>query len=127
MAKKGKYERNNKLQYKGEALATFCRRTGTNYNQVYNKIIRGYTIEQAIDMIHNIHNQPTDTVIPCRYCKHTGVKILTVEDKDGDIFYAQCTHCHKWNPYEFPAITKRTAIQAWNYANSSQKGKVRTY
>lgn len=34
------------------------------------------------------------------------------------LFYAQCTRCNKWDPYQFLGSTPRVAIEQWNLYNS---------
>lgn len=48
-------------------------------------------------------------------CIHCGglPKIVNVTD----LFYVQCM-CGRWNPYQFVGITKKTAIEQWNFENA---------
>lgn len=52
----------------------------------------------------------------CRYCKNPGI-VVPVDD----LFYARCTHCNKWSPYEFLGTTRVNAIKNWNEFNMPKK------
>lgn len=82
----------------------------------------------------------TDSMIPCKRCKQIP-KLVTV----SGLYYVQChgtykkrvnaknltpeeratktpryvtVACDKWGPYEFLGISKNSAIDSWNTANS---------
>ena len=51
----------------------------------------------------------------CIYCGHTG-KVVNF----GDVCYAQCSKCHKRDPYTYAAINKNRAIERWNDENQEK-------
>ncbi len=58
----------------------------------------------------SILKKPMMRSIPCRHKPHI-VKM-------GDLFYVQCSHCNKWDPYAFLGTNAKTAIKQWNEYNS---------
>lgn len=64
-------------------------------------------------------------------CKRCGCKPELI--MMNDLWYARCTgfehlkdgtkvKCQKWVPFEFLGITKKAAIDNWNYANTNKTG-----
>lgn len=51
--------------------------------------------------------------IVCKYCGHPGTVV-----KIDDMYYARCTHCKKWSPFEFLATRPSAAIKNWNEFNT---------
>ena len=51
----------------------------------------------------------------CIYCGHPG-KVVNF----GDVCYAQCSKCHKRDPYTYAAINKTRAIERWNDENQEK-------
>lgn len=47
--------------------------------------------------------------VPCKYCGHKP-KIVPI---DG-LFYAQCTNCTKYDPYEFVGRSENKVLATWN-------------
>lgn len=39
-------------------------------------------------------------------------------NKVGDMYYAQCKHCTRWDPYQFLGTNPKSAIAQWNAYNS---------
>lgn len=69
-----------------------------------------------------------EDAVPCKRC---GSKPILV--KINDLWYARCpgfehtkknglVKCQKWLPFEFLGITKKAAIDNWNYANTNKTG-----
>lgn len=50
--------------------------------------------------------------IACKYCGHPGCVVLI-----DDMYYARCTRCKKWSPFEFLAVKEELAIKNWNLYN----------
>lgn len=50
--------------------------------------------------------------VKCKYCGKPG-RIIQLDD----LYYARCTNCCKWSPYEFLGATSNTAIKEWNLYN----------
>lgn len=50
--------------------------------------------------------------IPCKHCNAPG-QVTKVDD----LYYARCSQCTKWGPYEFLGATRKTAIAQWNLFN----------
>lgn len=53
-------------------------------------------------------------------CKYCGAQPRIIEI--SDIYYAQCTSCAKYHPYQFMAITKASAERQWNDENIRRIG-----
>ena len=53
---------------------------------------------------------------PCKYCKIGYPRVVKLE---GNLCYARCNNpeCHKWDPYEFCAGNRISALQNWNAGN----------
>lgn len=54
-----------------------------------------------------------EKAVKCRKCG-----ALPYITKIEDCFYAKCSKCTKWAPYEFLGITPKAAIRNWNESNS---------
>lgn len=50
--------------------------------------------------------------VECKYCGCPG-SVVRVDD----MYYARCTHCKKWPPFEFLALKPDLAIKNWNEFN----------
>lgn len=50
--------------------------------------------------------------IACKYCGRPGYVVRV-----DDMYYARCTHCKKWPPFEFLALKEDLAIKNWNMFN----------
>ena len=48
----------------------------------------------------------------CFFCK----QMPTVLNVSG-CYYVQCTHCNKWDKWEFCGTTRASVIRQWNRAN----------
>ena len=48
--------------------------------------------------------------IPCQH-KPRLIKV-------SDLYYVQCSHCNRWDPYAFLGTTAKRAIDQWNLYNS---------
>lgn len=55
-------------------------------------------------------------MIKCKKCGHPG-HVITI----SGLYYAQCTHCTKWDPFQFLGFNEAGAIKNWNNYNSSGK------
>ena len=51
----------------------------------------------------------------CIYCGHPGRVV-----NSGDVYYAQCSKCHKRDPYNYAAINRTKAIEQWNEENQEK-------
>lgn len=51
----------------------------------------------------------------CKFCNAPG-HVVQVDD----LYYARCTQCTKWGPYEFLGSTRKTAIAQWNLFNRKE-------
>lgn len=54
-----------------------------------------------------------DLMKQCRKCGGEGY----LAQKD-DLWYARCSKCTKWSPFEFLGITQLAAIRNWNEGNT---------
>lgn len=65
-----------------------------------------------------------EDIVPCKRCKCLP-KLVCI----GGLWYAQdvgmekkkngtLTKCTKWDPYTFLGLSKKAAIDSWNYANT---------
>lgn len=64
----------------------------------------------------------TEQMVKCKKCGGTG-KVVNIKG----LTYAQCTHCTKWDPYQFLGLNAAGAISEWNLYNSSGKIKEENY
>lgn len=55
-------------------------------------------------------------MIKCKKCGGKG-KLVNLTG----LIYAQCSHCTKWDPYQFLGFTVEDAVRTWNIYNSSGK------
>lgn len=55
-------------------------------------------------------------MLKCKYCKNEG-KITCVDD----LYYARCSQCNKWPPYQMLGSTIENAIKVWNEYNTIKK------
>lgn len=55
-------------------------------------------------------------IMKCKKCGHIG-KVVKI----SGLYYVQCHHCNKWDPYQFLGATPKGAISEWNRYNSSGK------
>lgn len=75
-------------------------------------MINGYRLPKSARNDCEAKEREIDQLKPCKKCKGKA-RIVCVDD----CYYARCTKCTKWPPYEFLGVSPAAATRNWNKVN----------
>lgn len=71
------------------------------------------------------NNKDKDGNCPCKWCKRKYKENhypKIVQAQGENLFYAQCTNCTHYSPYDFLGVSEKRALENWNTFMKQQKG-----